>query len=178
MKAINLNDVQEAQEFQQVKPGGYICEITCVEDMPAKEYLKVEFDIAAGELKGYYRERYNTSGYWLGNMIRSYKTKALPFFKGFITSIEKSNPGYKWDNNELGLIGKKVGLVIAEEEYEAKDGTIKIRNYVSSVHEIQKIGSNDFKVPALKKLEGSSVAAAPSAPQNGYEELVTGPVPF
>ncbi len=169
MKPINLNDVQEAEEFTQVKPCGYVCEITSVEDVPAKEYLRIEFDIAAGQLKGYYRNRYNSSGYWLGSLIRSYKTKALPFFKGFITAVEKSNQGYHWDNNEAGLVGKKVGLVIAEEEYEAKDGTIKIRNYVSSVHEIKKIMENDFKVPELKKLNSATAAPAPAAVPAGFE---------
>ena len=179
MKALNLNEVQEAQEFEQVKPCGYVCEITSVEDVPAKEYLKIEFDIAAGKLTGYYRNRYNTSGFWLGNLIRSYKTKALPFFKGFVTAVEKSNPGYKWDNNENSLIGKKVGLVIAEEEYEAKDGNVKIRNYVASVHEIQKIINNDFKVPELKKLAGNTAPApAQTAPLADFEEIAAGPVPF
>ena len=46
MRPIDLNNVQEAQEFKKVKPGGYVCEMTAIEDVPNKEYLRIEFDIA------------------------------------------------------------------------------------------------------------------------------------
>ena len=48
--------------------------------------------------------------------IRSYKTNALPFFKGFITAVEKTNPGYTWDWDEKKLIGKNVIAVFGEED--------------------------------------------------------------
>lgn len=179
MRAINLNDVQEVQEFKAVKPCGYVCEITNVEDVPDKEYLRIEFDIAAGQLKGYYRERYNNSGYWLGNFIKSYKDKALPFFKGFITAVERSNSGYSWDNDEHKLIGKKIGLVIAEEEYQAKNGDVKVRNYVASIHDVSKITSNDFIVPELKKLKSNSANSTQAAAPAPFEEVIADTsVPF
>ena len=36
--------------------------------------------------------------------------KALPFFKAFITAVEKTNAGYQWDWDEKKLIGKNVKL--------------------------------------------------------------------
>lgn len=173
MKAINLNEVQEAQEFTKLAPGGYICEITCVEDFPDKEYLKLEYDIIDGEFKDYFRNIYNNSGYWIGNFIRSYKNKALPFFKQFIVAVEKSNLRYKWNNDETTLMGKKLGLVIAEEEYLARDGSVKVRNYVASIHESSKILNGDFKVPALKKLPQSEAPASSGIISTGDE-----PAPF
>ena len=176
MKAIDLNNVQEAQEFERVKPGGYVCVITSVEDMPEKEYLKIEYDIAAGDLKDYYRTLYNNRGFWGASTIKSYKESALPFFKGFITAVEESNTGYHWDNDESKLVGKKVGMVLGEEEYEAKDGSIKTRLYVSNIRSVQKITAHDFKVPALKKLKNSSYrdkpAQIPAGDMGDFAEVV------
>ena len=38
-------------------------------------------------------------------------------FKGFIKSVEESNPGYVWNWDESTLKGKKVGLILQEEEF-------------------------------------------------------------
>ena len=156
MKAIDLTNVQEAQDFERVTPGGYVCVITNVEDVPEKEYLRIEYDIADGKLKDYYRSLYNNRGFWGASTIKSYKDSALPFFKGFITAVENSNNGYHWDNDESKLVGKKVGFVLGEEEYEGRDGDVKTRLYVASIHSVQKIMQKEFKVPALKKFKGNS----------------------
>lgn len=92
MKNLNLENVQEAKDFTPVPPDGYICRITSVEDVPDKEYLRVEFDIAEGDFKGNYQTLYENKGFWGGSFVRSYKEKALPFFKSFTTAIENSNP--------------------------------------------------------------------------------------
>ena len=156
MKNINLNNVQEAQDFERVKPGGYVCGITAVEDVPSKEYLRIEYDIAEGNLKNYYRNLYNSKGFWLGNFIRSYKDSALPFFKAFITAVEQSNMGYHWNNDEKTLTRKLIGLVLGEEEYKANDGSVKTRLYVARVTSAEKIRKGDFTVPPLKKLAGTT----------------------
>lgn len=156
MKTIDLSNVQEQQEFARVTPGGYVCVITSVEDKPEKEYLYVQFDIDAGELKGYYRDLYNRHGFWGGDTFRSYKDSALGFFKSFITAVEKSNPGYKWNNDESTLVGKRIGFVLGEEEYEANDGTIKTKIKPQFVHSVDAIQKGEFKVPALKKLKGKN----------------------
>lgn len=169
MRPINLSEVEEAQDFEKVTPGGYICGITAIEDVAEKEYLRIEYDIADGKLKNFYNKLYNSQGFWGGNFIRSYKAKALPFFKGFITAVEKSNSGYKWNNDEKTLVRKLVGLVLAEEEYRSNKGELKTRLYVAAVKSIDKIKSGDYKVPDLKKLDGS-VAASTSADLSAFEE--------
>lgn len=177
MKILNLDNVQEAEEFEKVVPGGYVCGITSVEDVPSKEYLRIEYDIAEGKLKNYYRNLYNNKGFWGGSTIKSYKDKALSYFKGFITSVEESNPGYKWDNDESKLIRKLVGFVLGEEEYEARDGSIKTRLYVARITSADKIRKGDYTVPALKKLN-KPAQAAPTIPA-GFEEIVSNDdVPF
>ena len=85
MKNVNLQNVEEAKDFERLPAGGYVCGITAVEDVADKEYLKIEFDIAEGDFKNYYRDLYQSKAFWGGNFVKSYKDKALPFFKGFIT---------------------------------------------------------------------------------------------
>lgn len=170
MKNINLDEVQEAQEFSRLPVGGYICGIVRAEDVPEKEYLRIEYDIAEGENKNYYRKQAqrNPDWNWGGVLIRSYKEKALPFFKAFTTAVEKSNSGYKFDSDERKLARKMVGLVIGEEEYEKSNGDIGTRLYVASVHSVESIKEGKFKVPEFKRLPGSSATNA-----KGFEETVS-----
>lgn len=157
MKNIDWNNVQEAQEFQRLPAGGYICGIVRVEDVPEKEYLRIEYDIAEGKFKNYYRQQAqrNPDWNWGGVLIRSYKEKALPFFKAFLKSVEKSNQGFKFNNDEKTLVRKLVGLVLAEEEYQKSNGDIGTRLYVAQVHSVGAIRDGEFKVPELKKFSGS-----------------------
>ena len=124
MRPIDLSNVEEAKDFERVTPGGYVCGITNVKDVPAQEYLLIEYDIAEGNLKNYYRQLYEKKDFWGGKFVKSYKEKALPFFKGFITAVENSNNGYKCNYDETTLKRKLIGLVFAEEEYKKNDGTI------------------------------------------------------
>ena len=77
-------------------------------------------------------------------------------FKRFCTAVSRSNGKYVFDggkvnSDEKTLKGKKVGLILGEEEYEGNDGTIKTRLYVVREFSIDKIGEQ--KVPELKKLK-------------------------
>ena len=156
MRDLDLENVQEAQDFEKPTPGGYICGITAVEDVADKEYLKIEYDFAEGPLKNYYRGLYEAKGFWGGTFVKSYKEKALPFFKGFITAVENSNKGYKFKNDETTLKRRMVGLVLGEEEYVGKDGTVKTRLYVDQIHSVDVIKKGDFKIPELKKLPATA----------------------
>jgi hypothetical protein len=168
MKNIDWNSVQEAQEFSRLPVGGYICGIVRVEDVPEKEYLRIEYDIADGQFKNYYRQQAqrNPDWKWGGVLIRSYKETAQPFFKAFITSVEKSNAGYKFSNDENTLVRKLVGLVLGEEEYQKQNGDIATRLYVAQVHSVDAIKKGEFKVPELKKLSGSATPAPAYATGN------------
>lgn len=154
MKNLGLENVEEIKmDFKNVTPGGYIAEIKSVFDNADKEILEVELDIFDGEFKGYYQDLYDKKGFWGLKKHASYKEKAKPFFKAMITSIEESNLGYKFNYDEKTLIGKKVGLVLGEEEYEGNNGAIKKRIYIDRFRSIEAIASGDFKVPALKELK-------------------------
>ena len=161
MKKLDLKNVQEFTQFKN-PVGGFICTIVDVEDVPHKEYLRVYYDIAEAlsddqqKFVGMYTKRKQEKGYDCPSTVVSYKEQSLPFFKGFVTALENSNPNYKWDNDETKFIGLKIGFVLAEEEYEGKDKNdapkIRVRVYVAERHSVDAIKSGDFKVPELKKL--------------------------
>ena len=191
MKAINLNEVQEAQGFEKVTAGGYICGITSVEDVPLNsatgkgDFIKLEIDIAEGNFKNYFRNLYNSKGFWALTDVRSYKPAALPFFKAFITSVKNSNAGFNWnfngENDEKTLTRKLIGCVIGEEEYRTNDGTIKTKPVVVEYHSVDKIRKGDFTIPPLKKLAGSNAetnASTISDLSNLKEILTEDGVPF
>lgn len=176
MKKQNWDNIEDAKEYAKPTPGGYICGITAVEDVEAKEYLKIEYDFAEGEFKNYFRQLHEAMDFWGGRFIRSYKTKALPFFKSFKTAVEQSNAGYKFDEDNLQALKRKlVGLVLGEEEYIGKDGKIKTRLYVAQTISVDKIRKGDFDVPKLKKLDKSKIEQSVS---ESFEEISDDDLPF
>ena len=184
MKKIeNYENVQASSgEFARPTAGGYICKIINVEDVPVNEqgkgdYLRIEYDIADGEFKDYYKEQNDRwGGNWNASFIRSYKEKAQGMFKHFINCVEQSNNGFVWDWNEKGLVGKFVGLVLGEEEYENKKGEIKTKLVVKDVKTPFEIKEGNFKIPPIKKLE-----RAQEQPDNGFspiDNVDTSDLPF
>lgn len=173
MKKIeNFEEIKASGDFDSLKPGGYVCTLMEAKDESDKEYLKVSFDVAEGEFADYYRNLYKTMDFWGGVFIRSYKEKALSMFKGFIKAVEESNVGYVWNWDESTLKGKKVGLILQEEEYVptggAHAGELRTRLIVQKVVNIETIKSGKYKVPELKKLDkytGPTVQTQPTAPQ-------------
>lgn len=167
MRKVNWNDVQDAPEFDNPIPGAYIAGICNIQDNEEKECLKIEWDFADGEYKGNNRDTFDRAGFWPITLYRSYKPSALPYFKAFKTAVEESNPGYHFDEENLsGLIGKRFGVILGEEEYKKNDGSVGTRLYVSATKSLRAIRDGDFKIPAKKTLEqkaagsGGSTAAA------------------
>ena len=169
MKKLNLDNVQAFTKFKN-PVGGFICEIKSVEDVPEKEYLRVGYDIAEAlsdeqkEFVGMYEKRKKERDFDYPTTVVSYKENSLPFFKGFVTALENSNKGYEWDNDETKFVGKLIGFVIGEEEYEGKDKNgvpkVKVRTYVAERHSVDAIKEGDFDVPEFKKLTKAPVERA------------------
>ena len=171
MKAINnFENVQATTgEFNKPTAGGYCIEILAVKDVPMNEqtgkgdYLKIDYDICHGEFAGYYtKQNEKFGGDWFANFIRSYKESAAGMFKHFINCVEESNAGYKWSWDEKSLVHKYVGVVLGEEEYQKRDGSVGTKLVVKDIKTIEQIMNGEFKVPATKKLAQN--AQAQSAP--------------
>ena len=165
MRALDLTNVTATQggEFPRVTPGGYVIGIVSVEDVPEKEYLKITYDIAEGEHKNYYYEMKERTGYDLPCFYKSYKEKALGFFKAFLDAVEASNTGYKWNNDERTLTRKLVGCVLREEEYRNRDGEIKVSLKPDVFYAAADIRAGKYEVPARKTLAGGTAPVQQAA---------------
>lgn len=171
MKNVNWNDVQD--DIRRPVPGGYAAKITEVVDNEDKEYLLIRWEFADGEFKGCNQETFDAFGFWPIAFVKSYKHKALRFFKGFKTAVEESNRNYTFDcANPAGLVGKFMGVVLGEEEYLDKEGKVKTRLYVDQVRSGKAIREGDYKVPELKKLPvGAAAPVSAATPVNNYAVL-------
>ncbi len=139
--------------------------------------LKIAFDIAEGEHEGYYKRRFeskkqsNPDAKWPGMYYQAAKQDDLRYFKGFITSIEASNPGFKWNWDEKKLVGKLFGGIFGEEEYEKTDGSIGTIVKCRFVRSVDAIREGKFKVPEKKRLQPSSLNEPNYTTQDILDEL-------
>lgn len=171
----NYDEIKASSgEFERPGNGGYILEIVNVTDVPFNkdtgkgDYLRIDYDIAHGDFKGYYtkqNERFG-GGKWFANVIKSYKEKALGMFKHFTNCIEESNPGFKWNWQEDKLIGCRFGATLQEEEYLNNDGEVRTKMVIKDIKTVKQIMDGDFKVPTTKKLERSNAMPAGYATPN------------
>ena len=126
--------------------------ICAVKDLEDRECLEIEWDFLQPPYRGANRETFHRAGFWPTKLFRSYKDAALGFFKAFKTAVEASSPGYCFDDrNVQGLVQRRMGVVLGEEEYQKKDGSAGTRRYVAQVCSVQAIAQGDFTVPPLKK---------------------------
>lgn len=171
MEKINGYEAAQALtgEFETLKPGGYICKIIAVKEEKSKsgnKMLTLALDIDEGDYKGFFKKRYeelvsqkkepnqevkypNAAVY---RQMLEGNEKAVGFFKGLITSLEASNPNFKWDWDEKKLVGLRCGGIFAEEEYEKLDGSIGTSCKINFIRTTKAIEEGNFKVPELKKL--------------------------
>ena len=152
------------EDFKSLPIGAYECIIreAKVYKNPTteKESFRVQVDIASGEYKGYFQQRYDNNTRsdktWDNNSTRylAFQGDNVSYFKGFITCVENSNTGYKWDWDEAKLKGKKICGVYQYEEYEKQDGTkgVKVRlNKFRSLDKMKEIEVSD----SVRLLDGS-----------------------
>lgn len=173
MEKINNWEEIEAKgisDFVRLNAGGYVGVIKNAEEYTSEttgnKSLKVECDICEGNFKDYFQKSYdnnnNSDKKWDNNSTRylGLGESSLPFLKGFITAVENSNAGYKWNWDDKTLIGKKVGLVYQYEEYEKQDGDKGIKsklNQFRSIDKLDEVNNNERITKNVKLLDGSYI---------------------
>ena len=166
IKDFDKIEAKGMDDFRGLPIGAYECVIMDARvnhnEQSGKDTFKVSVDIASGEFKDYFRKMYENDTRidrkWNNNAVKylSYTGDNVAYFKGFITTVENSNVGYKWDWDETKLKGKKVCGVFQYEEYEKQDGTkgIKVRlNKFRSLDKLKEIEVSD----SIKMLDGTYV---------------------
>lgn len=167
----NLWDETEAKEFGEFETlalGGHAVKI-----LNAMEYtsefsgntsLKVSIDIddsdeQAGFFKKQFDENTNSDKRWPSGATRylSLKDEQLAYLKGFITSLEKSNPNFKFDvkGKWEQLKGLKCAGVFGLEEYTKEDGSVATATKITNFRSLDKL--SEIKIPKVKLLDGSTV---------------------
>lgn len=163
-KPENWDSIQAAGEFEQLDLGGHVCVIKgaeCKTTKSGREGITLYLDIAKGEQTGYYKAAFDRdtreNKKWPvgGQYFQLTDGTSEKFFKGMITSIEKSNPGYTWNWDEKTLKGKFIGGVFGREEYIGKnDGKPHMSVKCMSVRSID--GIEEVAAPPDKLLSGNS----------------------
>ena len=168
---MDLWDETEAKEFgeyENLDLGGH--EIVILDAREHKSEfsgnisLKISVDISGNDKqKGFFKKQYdeNTSAdkKWPTGAVKylSLKDEQLGYLKGFITSLEKSNPNFKF--NKKGTWEQLKNLKLAGqfglEEYKKQDGTIGTATKLVQFRSLDKL--KDIKIPKVKKLDGSLV---------------------
>lgn len=156
-------------EYEILKPGGYICKIIAAKEEKSKRgnrMLTLALDIDEGDNKGFFMKKFeemkkqkrepnqeikypNAAIY---HQMLEGNDRAVGFLKGLMTSLEASNPNFKWDWNEKKLVGLKCGAIFAEEEYEKLDGSVGTICKVKFIRTTKCIEEGKFKIPELKKI--------------------------
>ena len=169
-KPNNWENVQEYTVREKLPVGAYVCKVkqVAVQQNSYGQVLCLLFDIAEGEHQGFYQRYFAsqtnaTEKKWRG-VIRVWipqddgsdkdeKTKRA--FKGMVTSFEESNTGYKWNWEETTLVGKTVGIIFRNEEWEWQGNTgwtAKPLRCMSA----QKVRNGDFTLPDDNPLRGDA----------------------
>ena len=180
MKIKNWSIIEESTPGTMLEPGGYVCRITDVEDVPGKEYLWVVYDVIEGPRAGVYAGMGRDES-WKHRFTRSYKDSAEGMFKGFLNRLEESNRvgprAFKvadWERtgDERALIGLELGLVFGKEHYTNDRGEDKERTVVVEVKSSPDIRNGEFKVPEPRDRREKAPVSAQPAPVSAYDESI------
>ena len=164
----DTTEAKEIGEYEVLELGGHELIIKDARehrsDFSGNISLKISVDIAGNDKqKGFFQKQYdentNADKKWSNGATKylSLKDEQLAYLKGFITSIEKSNPSFKF--NKQGTWEQLQGLKIAGqfglEEYEKQDGTIGTATKLIQFRSLDKL--NEIKIPKVKLLNGNYI---------------------
>lgn len=126
--------------------------------------LKVCVDIAGNDKqKGFFKKQYDNNNLserkWAsgGTRYLSLKKESLQFTKGFVSSLEKSNVGFKFDTTKgwEQINGLKCAGVFGWEEYQDNEGNTKLATKLVQFRSLDKL--KEIKIPKVKLLDGTMV---------------------
>jgi len=156
-------------DYERLNLGGHVVKILEVainkfSNSDGKEFenLELKIDIAEpDEQAGFYQRKFTEDakadalkakwkGYFKVSIPKDDSSDTVKsIFKGFITSIEESNPGYKWTWDETTLAGKIFGGVFGIEEFVSNiDGRTIAMTKCRFARGVEKIA--EAKIPKVK----------------------------
>lgn len=178
MKAFSDYDEVKVNNFdrEKLKLGGHICKIieVNIEKFTSKatgeefENLALKIDIEApDEQAGFYQRKFAEeakqdalNAKWRGYFKVGIPTNASSegvkkAFKTFTTSVENSNPGYKWNWEENTLVGKVFGGIFGFEEFNTQDGRTITMTKCMFCRGTEKV--LESKIPKVRLADGTYI---------------------
>lgn len=180
MPKVNLQGVEEStgEGFEMLEPGGYVCHITAVVDMPDKQYVMIYWDVHEGE-----RTRMFEKSEWPPYDIASYKETALPMLKHKLHVLADDNPGWnveddfqndRWENFK----GKVFGAVVRKRIYTRRDGTDGEGIEIGLWKRAAEIRSGDFKPMKPRDTRDKEAQAKPVVSVEAVQAISDDDIPF
>ena len=169
-KPNNYDNIQVNEDYTPISLGGHKGIIMGVEEytspMTNNTSLKVSVDTDKNDTQpSYFAEQYKNDTRpdkkWSNSAIKyvslGEEENQVKMLKSFITAVENSNSGFKYDwNKEVSqLKGKKVGIVFGLEEYQNQQGETKTRSRLTQFRSIDKM--DNIKIPKVKLLDGTTI---------------------
>lgn len=169
-KPEKYDDIQVNEDYTPISLGGHKGIIMGVEEytspMTNNTSLKVSVDTDKNDTQpSYFAEQYKNDTRpdkkWSNSAIKyvslGEEENQVKMLKGFLTAVENSNNGFKYDwNKEVSqLKGKKVGIVFGLEEYQNQQGETKTRSKLTQFRSIDKM--DNIKIPKVKLLDGTTI---------------------
>ena len=189
----NWESVQAFAERKALPLGAYVCKVlkAVVTHADYGDMLQIGFDIVEGEHAGFFKRDFdanpNADKKWTG-ILRVFLPKddgserdenTKRSLKGVVTAFEQSNPGFRWAWDETALVGKQIGILFRNEEWEWKGKTgWKVRPFRALA--VETVRSNSYTLPEDRPLNGNAASAAPaaSAATGGYTTVEDDELPF
>ena len=180
-------------EYKPLPSGGYVCVIKQVREQFSRNgrpMVVISLDIFEGDHKGYYEKAFRADSRpdkkWGCNVYQITEDdtgKCTPGFKTFITSVEKSNPGFQTVWGDLfcqSFKGRMIGGLFGREQYLKNDGSLGWSTKCVAFRSTETIRNGDFTVPVDKLLNGQKPAHAHAQPTvpSGYTEVEDEELPF
>lgn len=169
----DLKDWEEVEaieigDFEALELGGHEIVIKdarlYTSEQSGNTSLKVCVDIAGNDKqKGFFQKQYDNNNLserkWPtgGTRFLSLKKESLGYTKGFITALEKSNNGFKFNTSKgwEQLNGLKCAGVFGWEEYEDQEGKTRLATKLTQFRSLDKL--KEIKIPRVKMLDGKLV---------------------
>lgn len=167
-KPQKYDETQVTEPQEKLPIGGYVLKIlgVKVEDYSWGQVLVLRHDIAEGEHVGFFKKNYDaqeSNQKWKGTFrinlpkddgseMDQWNVRRL---KAAMIAIEKSNDGYVWNWDENSLVGKFVGGLFGNKEYEY-NGSRGFYTECRTLCSTERIRSGNFTIPKDKMLENKT----------------------
>lgn len=190
-KPYGYDEARVMGEYKPLPSGGYVCVIKQVREQTSrngKPMIVIALDICEGDYRGYYEQSYRADtrqekkwGCNVYQLTEADDGKCSSGFKTFITSVEKSNPGFTpvWGDAFCAAFkGKIVGGLFGREQYRKNNGDLAWSTKCIAFRSVETIRNGDFNVPEDKPLRGDAYDTGYTAAPAGAIAVETDELPF